>query len=83
MFRVQAVIAMSPGAISGENMIPLVPGLRFPSHREEQLQAENKKQETEGGDLICVGSSFHRGHRMIQDYLRNLWLNDLNLYAAN
>jgi hypothetical protein len=46
MFRVQTEIGMSPGTISGEDVIRLVPRLRLSSHGKEQLKAENDEQQT-------------------------------------
>src|SRR5215217_3107278 len=52
MFRIQPEIGMSPGAISGKDMIRLIPGLRFSSNRKEQLQAEDNEQKTERSNFI-------------------------------
>jgi hypothetical protein len=46
MLRIQPEIAVGPGAISVIDVIPLIPRLRFSSHREEQLKAKSDEEET-------------------------------------
>lgn len=52
MFRIQPEIGIGPGAITGEDVICFIPGLRFPSYRQEQLSAKTYQQEAERSNLI-------------------------------
>ena len=56
MLGIQSEVAVSPRAVSGKDVIPLIPRLRFPSHRKEQLQTKNDQQDADPDDFTCMES---------------------------
>ena len=58
MFRIKTKVTVGPGSIAGEDVIPLVPRLRFSSYRKEQLKAYEDKQHTNTSNLVRGKSSW-------------------------
>lgn len=60
MFRVEPVIRIGPGTITGIDVIRFIPGLRFSSDRKEKLKGKNDEQETERSYLIRLAATSGR-----------------------